>query len=43
MLSDLDADRIVALEQDVTRGWQPWADDSGMRCEQGMDVVKAHR
>jgi ubiquinone/menaquinone biosynthesis C-methylase UbiE len=43
MLSDLDADRIVALEQDVTRGWQPWADDSGMRCEQGMNVVKAHR
>jgi ubiquinone/menaquinone biosynthesis C-methylase UbiE len=43
MLSNLDAARIAAFEQDVVRGWQPWSDDGGMRCEQGMNVAKAHK
>jgi hypothetical protein len=42
-LSNLDAARIAALERDVVRGWQPWSDDGGMRCEQGMNVAKAHK
>jgi hypothetical protein len=41
MLSNLDEAGIAALEQDVVRGWQPWSDDSGMSCEQGMNVAAA--
>jgi ubiquinone/menaquinone biosynthesis C-methylase UbiE len=43
MLSNVDAARIAALEREVVRGWQPWSDDGGMRCEQGMNVAKAHK
>jgi SAM-dependent methyltransferase len=43
MLSNLDGARIAALERDVVRGWQPWSEDGGMRCEQGMHVAKAHK
>jgi len=43
MLANLDAARLAALERDVVRGWQPWSDDGGMRCEQGMNVAKAHK
>lgn len=43
MLSKLDAARIAALEQDVVRGWQPWSNADGMKCEQGMNVAKAHK
>jgi ubiquinone/menaquinone biosynthesis C-methylase UbiE len=43
MLSNLDAARIAALEQDVVGGWQPWSDDGGMRYEQEMNVAKAHK
>jgi ubiquinone/menaquinone biosynthesis C-methylase UbiE len=41
MLTHLDADRIAALEEDVVRGWQPWSDGDGLRCEQGMHVGRA--
>ena len=43
MLSNLDAARIAALEEEVVRAWQPWSEDGGMRCEQGMNVAKAHK
>jgi ubiquinone/menaquinone biosynthesis C-methylase UbiE len=43
MLSKLDAARIAALERDVVGGWQPWSNVDGMRCEQGMNLVKAHK
>jgi len=43
MLSKLDAARHAALEQDVVRGWQPWSDEDGMSCEQGMHVAKARK
>ena len=43
ILSNLDAARIAALEQEVVRGWQPWSGDEGMRCEQGMHVAQARK
>ena len=43
MLSNLDADRIAALERKVVREWQSWSDDGGMRYEQGMNVARAHK
>ena len=43
MLSTLDAARVVALENDVVHGWQPWTNDRGMEYEQGMNVAKARK
>lgn len=43
MLSNLDGARIAALERDVVHGWQPWSDEAGMRCEQGMNVATARK
>jgi ubiquinone/menaquinone biosynthesis C-methylase UbiE len=42
MLSNLDGARIATFEREVIRGWQPWSDDGGTTCEQGMNVAKAH-
>jgi ubiquinone/menaquinone biosynthesis C-methylase UbiE len=42
MLSNVDAARIAALEGDVVGRWQPWSEDGGMKCEQGMNVATGH-
>jgi SAM-dependent methyltransferase len=43
LLSQLTSEQTAALERDVARGWQPWANNEGMAYEQGMIVTTARK
>jgi len=43
LMSNLDGAHMAALESHVIERWQKWADDGGLKCEQGMNVARAHK